>query len=165
MKESKIFIGLVIVLGTLLTLAILYAKTVPEDTIKAKVYPTLEQNREAERILENERYQTEKRMNQATVGFTLLLIATFIIGFYGVPIHLVAKSAENKGHDYIAYLLLGFFISPLITFIIVRLLPEKAKRMNCPECAESILLEAKSCLYCDCIINRQDRIKARKNKF
>lgn len=103
--------------------------------------------------------------DEASIGGSMLIaflgIAAFLV-FYGFMCHSIAISAHNKGHDYIAYLLLSVFISPLATFIVVRLLPEKSLKMPCPECGENVAFEARSCRFCDCIITKNDRTIARK---
>ena len=61
---------------------------------------------------------------------------------------LCAAFAERKGHKGIGYFLLAFFLSPLISGIIVLCISDKNKK-ECPYCRKFIAINAAVCPYCN----------------
>jgi hypothetical protein len=85
-------------------------------------------------------------------------VIIFISGVVGLVISvIVAKAAERKGRSFAGFLLLGLFLSPIISGIVVALLPEQnsiaaarteGKTRSCPRCGEEIMAVASICKHC-----------------
>jgi hypothetical protein len=85
-------------------------------------------------------------------------VIIFISGIVGIVVSvLVAKAAERKGRSFVGFLLLGLFLSPIISGIVVALLPEQTaiaaartegKTRACPRCGEEIMAVASICKHC-----------------
>jgi hypothetical protein len=68
---------------------------------------------------------------------------------------LVGKYANSKGKDGASWTLLSLVISPLIAFVIAAASPVNSSGLvaagghkKCPQCAETVLAEAKICRFC-----------------
>lgn len=71
---------------------------------------------------------------------------------------LVATIAEKKGHKGIGYLLLSFFLSPLVGAIIVLCISNKNKK-RCPFCRKNIDINALICPHCNKLLKKTSNEK------
>ncbi len=67
----------------------------------------------------------------------------------------VGKYAENKGRNGIGIFFLSFFLSPLVGFVVALAMSPNEKKVaaaqgkkRCPECAEFVQPDAKTCRFC-----------------
>jgi hypothetical protein len=89
----------------------------------------------------------------ATYGSLVLLL-----GIAGIILSVfIAKAAERKGRSFGGFLLLGLFVSPIISGIVVALIPEPSsievaksagQTRPCPRCGEEIMAIASICKHC-----------------
>jgi rRNA maturation protein Nop10 len=80
----------------------------------------------------------------------------FFIFWLGFSI-VVSIGAAGRGRHGPGWFLLSMLISPLLSFLLLMMLPSRSKSAGapetqelrkCPECAELILREAKKCKHC-----------------
>src|SRR4051812_26066634 len=64
--------------------------------------------------------------NRLATGAIIFLLVT--LGVWLLLVWLVAAYAERKGHSLVVFLLLGFFLSPLIAVVIALLVEDKRVR-------------------------------------
>ena len=79
------------------------------------------------------------------VALVMWLIFAFAVGFY----------AAGKGRRWVHWALLALFVSPLIAFIVLAVLPVSSealilagKRKKCPQCGDIVPADANICLFC-----------------
>src|SRR5262245_55149367 len=81
-----------------------------------------------------------------------------LIGFYVLLAIAVGIGAEARGRSGFGWVLLSLLLSPIITLIILVLLPNNkgqpalAAQVKCPDCAELVLAEARVCKHCRCTL-------------
>ena len=62
---------------------------------------------------------------------------------------IVALVARNYGHSFLATLIAGVLLSPLVAVLLVLVFrPSKDKRVACPDCAEEVFVAANKCKHC-----------------
>lgn len=77
-----------------------------------------------------------------------MLTTEFLMGWVAVSL-LLAAVAKHYGHSFLATLIAGLLLSPLIAAVLVLVSkPSSAKRVPCPECAEPVLAAAIKCKHC-----------------
>lgn len=63
-------------------------------------------------------------------GVEGLLVVLVLVGLYLWAVHAVARTAERKGRSYFAFSAIGFFISPVLAWIIVSSLAPSLPRVG-----------------------------------
>jgi hypothetical protein len=81
----------------------------------------------------------------AIVGLIIWILISYFVG----------RAADHKNRSFTSFFLIAFFISPIISAVIVAALPPstqmliaQGRRKQCPNCAEAIMLDALDCPYC-----------------
>jgi hypothetical protein len=86
-------------------------------------------------------------------GSAIILAIMVIAVWVGISM-IIANWASEKGHSYGAWFAVSFLLSPILAALVLLVLPtkpgegNKEKYRKCPQCADTVLAEAKICKHC-----------------
>ena len=92
-------------------------------------------------------------MNSLVIAIAVALVWIFLCA-------VVEDLAERRGHDGTLWFLFALFCSPVLAFLVVRLLPSAADLIpmgyhRCPDCSGVVKIERAICPYCHRDLTRE----------
>ena len=98
-------------------------------------------------------------MSSLVIAVAVALAWIFLCG-------VVEDLAETRGHDGTLWFLFSLFCSPLLGFLVVRLLPSAADLTpmgyhRCPDCSGVVKIERDTCPYCHGDVTRKAKAEKR----
>lgn len=85
--------------------------------------------------------------------FNPFFIVAFFLLLIGIASTSIANQAEAKGKSYVSFFWLSIIFSPLLTWLVVSIVPAESNEVSsntklCPKCAETIKQAAILCKHC-----------------